>query len=354
MLGAERVGPDDDFFALGGHSLLAVRLASRIRSVLGAEVPVRAVFEAPTPARLAAVLQGAGPARLPLGARPRPDRVPLSFAQQRLWFITRLEGPSGSYNTPVALQLNGELDVAALEAALADVMARHEVLRTVFPVADGRPYQRVLALDELDWELPVTEVDVWDLPGVVAEAAKEPFDLGAELPRYGRGCWPRARGRMCCCSCCITWSLTAGRTGCWPGICRWRTRRGGRAGRRAGRRCRCSMPITRSGSVSCWGMRMIRAACCRGRRRGGGVRWPGRRRSWRCRLTGRARPPRATAGTGCRLEITAGVHRRLTALAREQGVTLFMVVQAALAVLLSRLGAGDDIPVGTPDRGPDR
>src|SRR5438874_2012829 len=108
--------------------------------------------------------------------------IPLSFAQQRLWFITQLEGPSAVYNSPVALRLEGNLDADALEAALADVIARHEVLRTVFPAADGQPYQRVLEMDELGWELPVTAVTEKDLPGALARVAEEPFDLAAEIP----------------------------------------------------------------------------------------------------------------------------------------------------------------------------
>src|SRR4029077_5330116 len=115
--------------------------------------------------------------------------LPVSFAQQRLWFIAQLEGaaPSAVYNSPLALRLDGELDAVALEAALADVITRHEVLRTVFPVAeDGRPYQRVLAMAELGWQPPVTPVADEDLPGAVTAISQEPFDLWAGIPVRAR------------------------------------------------------------------------------------------------------------------------------------------------------------------------
>ncbi|MER0242572.1 amino acid adenylation domain-containing protein, partial [Streptomyces sp. HSW2009] len=136
LLDQPDAGPDDDFFALGGHSLLAMRLANRIRATLGADVAIRDVFDHPTPAALADVVLPRGGHRAPLTAGERSAREPLSFAQQRLWFLHRLDGPSATYNLYFALRLTGELDAPALRAALVDLIARHEPLRTVFPEAE--------------------------------------------------------------------------------------------------------------------------------------------------------------------------------------------------------------------------
>ncbi|HET9380490.1 MAG TPA: amino acid adenylation domain-containing protein, partial [Streptomyces sp.] len=182
ILGVPTVGTDDNFFDLGGHSLLATRLVSRVRSVFGTELPIRALFETPTVAALAEALPGAPQGRSTLRTQERPAHLPLSHGQMRLWFLNRFEGRSATYNLPVALELDGPVDAAALRSALADVVARHEALRTIFPERDGSPYQAVLDPAVAAPEFTVRDVTPGDLDDAVRLAAEQGFDLTVELP----------------------------------------------------------------------------------------------------------------------------------------------------------------------------
>ncbi|MEU7124618.1 amino acid adenylation domain-containing protein, partial [Streptomyces zaomyceticus] len=178
------VSIDDDFFQLGGHSLLATKLVSRVRSVLDVELAVRQIFEAPTIAALAGVLDAATEARGRVVRAVRPARVPLSHAQQRLWFLQHLEGPSDAYNMPVSVNLTGPVDEDALRLALADVAARHESLRTVFAEdADGSAHQVVLGPEQVRVPLVVEHAaDGAAADRLMRRAAGYVFDLGAEAP----------------------------------------------------------------------------------------------------------------------------------------------------------------------------
>ncbi len=192
ILGVERVGAHDDFFALGGHSLLATRVTSRIRADLGADVAVRTLFACPTPARLAAAIGSAAPEGAPGAAPgaivPAPrdaGPLPLSFAQQRLWFLDQLEPGSAKYAVPVALRVRGTLDVPALEVALTGLTTRHEVLRTRFTAdEDGRPSQTVDAVTRVTaavHDLRETDRDDREERArqVLRTRSARPFDLTA-------------------------------------------------------------------------------------------------------------------------------------------------------------------------------
>ena len=161
VLGVERVGVDDSFFDLGGDSLSAMRVIAAINTGLDAGLSVRTLFEAPTVAQLAPRIGGDAGRLEPLVAGERPAVVPLSFAQSRLWFIDQLQGPSPIYNMAVALRLRGRLDAEALGAALADVVGRHESLRTLFPAPEGIPQQLVVPVERADFGWQVVDATGW-------------------------------------------------------------------------------------------------------------------------------------------------------------------------------------------------
>uniref|UniRef100_UPI003D708997 condensation domain-containing protein n=1 Tax=Streptomyces sp. AA1529 TaxID=1203257 RepID=UPI003D708997 len=183
-LGRDHVGPHDDLFELGGHSLTAIRLLVRIRATLGEELKIKEIFDFSTPAALAGRLTGAAAdgARAPLTRVERPDVVPLSFPQRRLWFLHRMEGRSATYNVPLALRLTGTVDAEALHTALLDVVGRHESLRTVFPDVHGEPYQLIRDLDEADFRWERRSVPEADLERTLRETARHTFDLSTEIP----------------------------------------------------------------------------------------------------------------------------------------------------------------------------
>ncbi len=180
VLSVSRISIDDNFFEMGGHSLLASRLMARIREMLSVELGIGKLFESPTVAELAKQLDQAKTARPAIKKVRRPNEVPLSFAQRRLWFLNCLEGPSPTYNIPLVIRLSGKLNEEALQGAFYDVVEKHETLRTIFPNVLGSSYQEILHMENLNLEMIKTKTCKGELESALAEAVRYSFNLDVE------------------------------------------------------------------------------------------------------------------------------------------------------------------------------
>ncbi|WP_157494672.1 amino acid adenylation domain-containing protein [Kutzneria sp. 744] len=342
-----KVGPDDDFFVLGGHSLTAVRLVSRIRSVFDVEIPVQQIFRTSTVAGLAAALVHGDRPRPPVRPAGRPERIPLSPAQRRLWFLRRLEGAGTAYTMPYALRLNGELDVDALRAAFADVVTRHESLRTVFPDIDGEPYQAVLAGPLL---FSVSTVAEADLDAAVAAMTAYEFDLTTDAPLRVELLRVVPGEHVLV----VLLHHIAGDGWSMPRL--WRDLATAYTARRDGHAPQWTALPIQYADYTFWHRELLGDESDVDSLAGEQLAY------WRAALAGlpdrldlpadRPRPavPSGRGGaTG--FAVHGKLYRQLTELAVANRVTLFMVLQAAVAVLLSRHGAGTDIPIGSPIAG---
>ncbi|HEV2680044.1 MAG TPA: condensation domain-containing protein, partial [Rhodanobacter sp.] len=343
VLGLEHVGIDDNFFELGGHSLLAIRLIALIRTRLHAEVSIRTVFEARTVAALAQKLETTSIVRPSLQVMPRPERLPLSYAQRRLWFMHQFEGPSATYNIPLATRLEGPLQVHALQAALGDLVQRHESLRTIFPSSDSA-YQHVLAQAEI--ELAVIDVDENELPAALDAAVMHAFDLICELPLRVSLFKLDAEQH-------VLLLLLHHIAGDGASLIPLASDLSHAYAERVNHRAPAwqALPVQYA-DYTLWQQHLLGDASDSQSLHTRELAY------WRQALADlpeqlslpydRPRPSAMSyRGQHLLFNIDAALHGRLLALAQRHDCTLFMVLHAALATLLTRLGAGTDIPIGS-------
>ena len=355
VLKLDRIGADDDFFELGGHSLLATRVIAQIREQFQIEAPLRILFEAPTLRRLAeqvdaAAVCGSGGLVPALTAQPRPEHLPLSHAQERLWFLEQLGQVGTSYNMPSAYRLDGRLDVEALERALLELERRHESLRTRFATVDGVGVQLIdppggLVLARHD--LSGLAVDVREAAArrlVEAEAAL-PFDLAAG-PLFRAGLIDLGDDQHLL-------LLTAHHIvsdGWSQGVIN-RELTALYAAYAAGQPSPLVEPALQYADYALWQRSWLT-----------GAEFDRQLDYWRGHLAGaplvlelptdRPRPAVASfSGAAVPFSIPAELTARLDALARRHGATLFMTLLAAFEVVLSRWSGQDDFVVGSPIAG---
>ncbi|HEV2735391.1 MAG TPA: amino acid adenylation domain-containing protein, partial [Longimicrobiaceae bacterium] len=353
VLGTERVGATDDFFELGGHSLLAGRLAARVRALLGVDLPVRAVFDAPTLERLARELDRArgsdSAGTPPIPAAGEGDH-PLSFAQERLWVLDALETGSAAYDKLLAFRMRGRLDVRAMRSALSSLVTRHESLRTVFPATGTRPVQRVLPAGDV--ALPAADL------AALPEAEREAAVSRHARDEAGRG-WvlarePLFRALLLRCAAdehVLLLSTHHIVTDGWSLGVLFRDLGALYAAAAAGEAPRLPPLPVRYADYALWQRSGLA---------GEALERP--LAYWRARLAGapallelpadRPRPSvRAGRGRTLRWEVPGGTAAGLRALGRREGATLFMTLLAAWQLLLARYSGQEDVVVGTPVAG---
>ena len=351
VLGLEEVGVDEDFFALGGHSLLATRLVSRVRKALGAELAIRDLFDAPTVVALAGRLGAGAPARPALVAcELRPERIPVSFAQRRLWLVDQLGDDPAAYNYALVLDIADELDIEALRAAVGDVCARHEALRTRLRADNGEPFQDIVVAADARVPFEVVQCEPERLPATVARAAAHPFELERELPLRVTvaSAGPRAHAVVLLMHHIVTDE--------WSDRPLLRDLRIAYDARLAGAAPRWAPLPVQYADYALWQAGLL-----------GDPADPDslharQAEHWRGALDGLpeeialpADRPRPAVRRGAAATIERPLaDRTLAALRRvsaDTGTSLFMLAHAAVAALLHRMGAGQDIPLGSPIAG---
>ncbi|MGV0071431.1 amino acid adenylation domain-containing protein, partial [Mycobacterium colombiense] len=353
VLGLERVGVDDSFFDLGGDSLSAMRVIAAINKSLDAGLAVRTVFESPTVAQLAPRIGGGGATRKPLVAGARPAGVPLSYAQSRLWFLDRFEGGVATYNMPTAFRISGALDVEALTAAIDDVIARHEALRTIFPDVDGVPFQQVVPAEAGMWrrgDAAVVSLTERDVLGELVALAGYRFDLATEIPIraqiYAVGPEQHVVGIVVHHIAFDGWSLAPMARDIGEA---YRARRQGRAPQLA------PLPVQYA-DYTLWQRESLGVESDPDSVIAGQLAY------WRQELADlpevvslppdRARPPVPSyRGDAVDMQLDPRLWAGIKALAAAHNATASMVLQAAMVVALHRAGAGEDVTMGTPIAG---
>ncbi|MFJ2663673.1 non-ribosomal peptide synthase/polyketide synthase [Nocardia fluminea] len=351
VLGVEAVGAEDDFFDLGGNSLIATRVAARLGAALNRQVPVARIFETPVVAALAAALDAeGGAARLALVAGERPASIPLSPAQQRMWFLNRFDPDSAGYNVPIAVRLGGVLDLDALAAAVDDLIGRHEVLRTRYPETADGPVQQILSAAEAGVALRVQYTAPEEVVAAVTALAATTFDVTTEVP------WRVVLYRISADEAVLAMvvhHISADGSSVPPLV---RDLMTAYLARRDGAAPRWTPLPVQYADYALWQRAVL------GDEADPGSAAARQLEFWRRELADlpdelalpldRPRPAvRTLVGGTVPVTLDAGTHARLSALARESGATLFMVVHTAFAALLGRLSGSADITVGTPVAG---